>query len=249
MDKLKALRTNDALNVINENRLNELSKEALEKKYGRNEVLFEEGEKSHYVFVLVSGLVKCVKRAFDGRNITVELYFPGDLIGEFFCLSGASYTFSAETVSEASVLAIRKDRFISAVSENPSLGERIMSIASRRLIISYNKLAETVSEKIEQRLARAFLYLSARTGAEIPLIGTELAGLVGSTLETTYRVTSSMRDLGIIKNTRGKVKIIDIAKLRLLAEGMPVNVKHQVSNKKQHKAEPVGYAMLKESYA
>ena len=43
----------------------------------------------------------------------------------------------------------------------------------------------------------------------------------GTTTETAIRVTSQLKERGIINSVRGKIIILDEAKLRLLSEGPP----------------------------
>jgi CRP-like cAMP-binding protein len=45
--------------------------------------------------------------------------------------------------------------------------------------------------------------------------------MVGTTIETTIRIMSSLKDRGILRSVRGKVIILDEKKLRLLSEGPP----------------------------
>jgi len=63
--------------------------------------------------------------------------------------------------------------------------------------------------------------LSAKLGLSLPFTRQEIADMAGTTTETAIRVMSQLKDRGIIRSVRGKVIILDEAKLRLLSEGPP----------------------------
>ena len=47
----------------------------------------------------------------------------------------------------------------------------------------------------------------------------EIADMVGTTTETAIRITSRLKDRGIIRSVRGKIIILDEDKLKLFSEG------------------------------
>ena len=94
----------------------------------------------------------------------------------------------------------------------------------KRLRAAQEKIEEFVNDKVEQRIAKLLIALSARMGSEIPFTRQEIAGMVGTTIETTIRVTSRFKEAKVIRTTRGNIIIIDKQKLGLLAEGPPLEI-------------------------
>ena len=82
-------------------------------------------------------------------------------------------------------------------------------------------VSEILPERVEQRLVSVLLMLSAKLGPTIPFTRQEIADMAGTTIETTIRTMSILRDRGIIRSVRGKVIILDEQKLKLLSEGPP----------------------------
>jgi CRP-like cAMP-binding protein len=78
-----------------------------------------------------------------------------------------------------------------------------------------------VGERVEQRLARTMLMLASKMGPTLPFTRQELADMSGMTTESAIRVTSRLKERGIIKTVRGKITILDETKLTLLSEGPP----------------------------
>jgi len=74
---------------------------------------------------------------------------------------------------------------------------------------------------VEQRLARTLLMLSAKLGSTLPFTRQEIADMAGTTTETAIRITSQLKERGIIGSVRGKIIILNETKLKLLSEGPP----------------------------
>ena len=128
---------------------------------------------------------------------------------------------SARVVSATCLLGIKKADFLNFLAKYPTVSLRIIAILSGRLRDAQSRLRDLAGERVEQRLARMMLMLSARLGATLPFTRQELSDMAGTTTETTIRTLSQWEDRGIVSSARGKVTIADETKLKLLAEGPP----------------------------
>jgi CRP/FNR family transcriptional regulator len=97
----------------------------------------------------------------------------------------------------------------------------IINVLGGRLRDAANRLKDLAGERVEQRLARILVMLSAKLGKTLPFTRQEIADMAGTTTETTIRLTTQLKERGIISAVRGKITIVDELKLRLLAEGPP----------------------------
>jgi CRP/FNR family transcriptional regulator len=119
------------------------------------------------------------------------------------------------------VLRIRREDFLSFVAQRPQVVLRIISVLGERLRDAQGRLKDLAGERVEQRLARTLLMLSAKLGATLPFTRQEIADMAGTTTETAIRFISRLKDGGIIRSARGSITILDKTKLRLLSEGPP----------------------------
>jgi len=143
------------------------------------------------------------------------------MFGEVAVFEDKPYPASAQSVSETRVVGIKRDDFLTFLANRPQVALRIINVLGGRLRDAQNRLRDLAGERVEQRLASVLLMLSAKLGLTLPFTRQEIADMVGTTIETTIRVMSSLRDRGIIRSVRGKVIIQDVEKLRLLSEGYP----------------------------
>src|SRR3712207_6041932 len=66
----------------------------------KGEVLFNEGEPGDSLYIVLSGKVKVVRRAADGRQNLIALMGPSDMIGELSLFDPGPRTATASAVTD-----------------------------------------------------------------------------------------------------------------------------------------------------
>jgi CRP/FNR family transcriptional regulator, nitrogen oxide reductase regulator len=201
--------------------LDELSALAREKEFQADAAVFWEGDDSEWFYTVVEGKVRVSKLASTGKEIVLAFFGPGEMFGEAAVFENKPYPASARAVSAIRLLGLRKADFNQFLLKHPSASLSIIGLLSSRLRESQSRLRDLAGERVEQRLARMLLMLSARLGATLPFTRQELSDMAGTTTETTIRVLSQWQERKIISSVRGKITIRDEVKLKLLAEGPP----------------------------
>ena len=111
--------------------LAELAGRGLLRRYRKDTVLIEEGDRGDALYIIVSGRLRAFSSAANGREITFGIYGPGEYLGEM-SLDGGPRSASVETV-EASVCAVvtreALDRFI---DERPAFAFELLAKVIRR---------------------------------------------------------------------------------------------------------------------
>jgi CRP-like cAMP-binding protein len=194
---------------------------ATERKLVAGEYVFWEGDPAEWFYVIALGSIKVTKMSSQGKETILSFFGPGEMFGEVAVFQDRPYPASAQTQSETRLLGIQKSVFIQFLSSHPLVALHIINILSGRLRDSQNRLRDLASERVEQRLARILMMLSAKLGQTLPFTRQELSDMTGTTTETTIRILSQWKQRGIISSTRGKTHIANDTKLRLLAEGPP----------------------------
>lgn len=219
--KAEVLKKSLIFSSLNEDELQELATLAVERHLVPAEFAFWEGDAAEWFYLVATGRVKVIKHSSLGREFIVAFFGPGEMFGEVAVFEGKPYPASAQAVAETNVLGIRRDDFLSFLAGRPQVALRIINVLGSRLRDAQNRLQDLAGERVEQRLYRTLLMLSAKLGATLPFTRQEIADMAGTTIETTIRVMSRLKDRGIIRSTRGKITIVDETKLRLLSEGPP----------------------------
>lgn len=206
---------------LNEDELAELAKLTIERSFVSDEFIFWDGDAPEWFYIIAEGRVKVVKHSSLGKEFIIAFFGSGEIFGEIAVFENKPYPASAQTVAETKVLGIRREDFLSFLAHRPQLALRIISILGGRLRDAQSRLKDLAGERVEQRLARTLLMLSAKLGSTLPFTRQEIADMAGTTTETAIRFMSRLKDGGIIRSTRGKIIILNETKLRLLSEGPP----------------------------
>ena len=220
-DRVEVLRQSFIFSTLNDKELGELANLASEYSFGANDFVFWDGDSPDRLYIVVEGKVKVIKHSSLGKEFTIAFFGPGEMFGEVAVFENKPYPASARAATEARVLGIKRNDFLSFLASRPQIALGIINVLSGRLRDAHTRLRDLAGERVEQRLASLLIMLSSKLGLTLPFTRQEIADMAGTTIETAIRVMSNLRDRGIIRSTRGKVIILDEQKLRLLSEGPP----------------------------
>lgn len=202
--------------------LEQLAGIAADRRYGRGDAIFLEGDEGDGLYVVISGRVKVFKLSPDGKEQTLHLFGAGEPFGEVALLAGRRFPANADALEESRVLFFPRDAFAGLIRENPSVALNLLALLSVRLR-RFTALIEDLSLKeVPGRLSAYLLYLSReREGqAELSLDVTkaQLASLLGTIPETLSRILGRMSRQGLIGLDGRRIRILDRPGLEALAE-------------------------------
>ena len=220
-DKTQILRSSFIFSRLNDNEIAELANLATEHSFTSNEFIFWDEDAPEWFYIVAEGRVKVLKHSSSGKEFIIAFFDPGEMFGEVAVFEDKPYPASAQAVADTKVLGIRREDFLSFLTQRPQVALRIISVLGGRLRESQSRLKDLAGERVEQRLARTLLMLSTKFGPNLPFTRQDVADMTGTTIETAIRVMSRLKDGGIIRSVRGKIIILDEVKLRLLSEGPP----------------------------
>lgn len=221
MDKAEVLQKSFIFSGLNEGELAELAGLASERNIASGEFIFWEGDAPEWFYIVAAGRIKVLKHSSLGKEFIIAFFGPGEMFGEVAVFEDKPYPASAQTAEDTRILVIGRQDFLTFLTQCPQVALRIISILGGRLRDSQNRLKDLAVERVEQRLARTLLMLSAKLGTTLPFTRQEIADMAGTTTETAIRFMSRLKEGGIIHSTRGRITIVNETKLKLLSEGPP----------------------------
>ncbi len=113
---------------LSQRHLRRLAKSAAEYRYNDGVTVLEEGAKSESLFVILQGGAKAVRK---GR--TVGHFGKGDFFGEIALLDGGPRTATVVAEGHLHCLVLPRKEFRQVVTEDPSVGLKVLEGATRRL--------------------------------------------------------------------------------------------------------------------
>jgi CRP-like cAMP-binding protein len=179
-------------------------------QYGRNEVIFTQGDASEHVLYVQSGGVKLSVLSKTGKEAVVAMLGPGDFFGEG-CLAGQTVRMgSATAMTPSAILRVEKAQMVRLLHRQHEMSDRFIAHMLTRNIRIEEDLVDQLFNSSEKRLARALLLL-ARYGREedamtrtLPKLSQEtLAEMVGTTRSRVNFFMNKFRKLGFIEYNGG----------------------------------------------
>jgi thioredoxin reductase (NADPH) len=130
-------RGGDAAPVLSASELSEIAAFGTEEPMRVGQLLFQAGEASYDLFVVLEGEVEVVR--FDGADaLVIATYGPGGFVGELNLLTGQRRSVSCRVTVAGRVLVVAEAEFRRLMSVRPALAETIFNalVARRELLRS-----------------------------------------------------------------------------------------------------------------
>jgi CRP/FNR family transcriptional regulator len=193
--------------------------------FDKGEVLFSEGDASDYLYTIVAGRVKVFKSTARGTDVILELFGPGDPVGAVAAYEGRAYPASAMALEPTTCVLIPRQAFFGLLEAYPSLVRGLLVGLTHRLVELTSRLTELSGGKVEGRLARFLLKLSADMGQPrgdgtfipLSLSRQEIADMIGTTIETSIRIMSRWGKEDIVRTEKDGFTILDRPALEAVA--------------------------------
>ncbi|HMV42767.1 MAG TPA: cyclic nucleotide-binding domain-containing protein [Leptospiraceae bacterium] len=136
------------------------------RSYMQNQMIFSENEPGQDLFILQKGKVKITK-IIKGTDVLLNIMKPGDIFGEMALLDNKPRSASAIAMEDADLLAINKANFESMVQTQPQLMSKIITVLSERVWNAYKKIANSMIEDMNGRIADMLLTIVEKNRVKI----------------------------------------------------------------------------------
>jgi CRP/FNR family cyclic AMP-dependent transcriptional regulator len=204
-------------NNLSKEELTQLAQIARERRFDRGQVIFYEGDLGGSLYIIVTGSVKIVIMADDGREHILGLLHQGDFFGEVSLIDGEPRSATAIALDNVSVVMISRDDFIRLLRENPEMSLKIMVTLCERLRKTDKHVESLAFLSAPGRVAQVLLNLAESHApgqdknitVSHKITRQEFASLAGTSRETLTRVLMDFQDDGLIKLEKNKIHIYD----------------------------------------
>lgn len=223
-DLLKRVRYFGALPAAE---LRRLAARCVQRGLGPGEVLFEEGQPCHGLFIVAEGSVEVQQTSLRGREQVFHTDGPGATLGEGPLFDRGGYIATAVATEPTQVLFLRRGDLLDLCRRHPAVALFILETMARRM----RRFAEIVSDlafrPVPERLAR-YITALARSIApvaelDLELTQAQLAARLGTVRELVARALAQLEESGVIRRKRTRIVVRDPARLAALARGEPLD--------------------------
>jgi CRP/FNR family transcriptional regulator, cyclic AMP receptor protein len=182
-------------------------------KYGKDQIVFSQGDSANAVFYIQSGKVKLSVVSQQGKEAVVAILGEGDFFGEG-CLVGKTLRLTtAMSMTESVIVRLEKSAIVRVIHEEPAFAEMFIAHILGRTIRVEADLVDQLFNSSEKRLARLLLLLAnfGKDSKPVPVIAKisqeTLAEMIGTTRSRVSFFMNKFRDLGLIAYSGGGIEV------------------------------------------
>lgn len=183
------------------------------RRFGRNEVIFHEGDPGDTLHVLLKGQVAVRVTTPLGDVAMLRVLHPGQVFGEFALIDAAPRTATIVALSSTETLSLHRQHIDELRRSHPHIDELFLGeiVAEVRRLSSL--LLEVMYAPVDKRLYRRLAELTRDDAGDGPvtveLTQEDLAQLTGTTRPTINKALRSAEAAGLVKIERGRIEILD----------------------------------------
>lgn len=207
-------------NIISKNDgLAELKKIIAERKsrfFKKNQVVHYEGDGATGIYLVLSGKIKTIKMAEDGRELMTGLYRAEDFLGINIILSNSPHDDTATALEDSYLCFFPKAQFDELLRLYPDVAGKFLKILSNEIRNKDAYLLQLAYQSVRKRIAEAILRLIRKENDATDCINIsrdDLAALSGTASETVSRTLTEFKNEGLIEKKGSFMKILNHKKI------------------------------------
>lgn len=185
------------------------------------EHVFCEGDPRTHVYRIEDGVIALSKVLSDGRRQIIDFAYPGDYIG--LGMFG-DHVFDAQATCACKVKCLPTSQLEHDAARDPALAFRLYNAVSAELSAARRLLVSVGQGTAMERIASFLIELKGRGGhteedlINLPMRRSDIADLLGLTIETVSRTLTKLRMMRVIEFQNGNdVRILDSNRLEEIA--------------------------------
>jgi CRP/FNR family cyclic AMP-dependent transcriptional regulator len=186
------------------------------------QALFYEGDPGHALFLIRAGQVKIVGVAGNGQELLLNVYGPGEYLGELALLDDAPRSATATALDRVEALLLYREDFLALIERRPLAARAVMGRLAQMVRRLNEQVQDVIGLDVPGRIAKTLLGLAERQGKvtpegiriALPLTREEFAQLVGAARTTVSTVMSGFRERGILSVDREGITLHEPDRLR-----------------------------------
>ena len=202
-----ALKTFPLFQGLSDDTLAMVSRSAMMRRIPRGQSVVHAGERSDFVYLVLTGNLKVVVSDEDGREVILTILGQGELFGE----QPRSATVVA--VMPSDLVMIAKNDFRTIMQGNFEVAWRIMANLADRLRNADRKIESLALMDVYGRVARLLLEMSEEVNGDAVVVRKitkqDIAKMIGASREMVSRVMKDLAAQGLIEETGAGIVLRD----------------------------------------
>ena len=190
----------------------------------RKQNIFVQGNIPQYVYIVRKGKIKVFIIGENGKEQIIRVAKEGDTLGYRSLLNDDKYFATAVAIEDCELCAVTKTFFFDEIERNPILAKDTLTLLSKQLRISENRMFSLAYKSVKERVAEGVIMLADAYGIDddgktisVQLYRKDIADFAGITVETAIRNLNDLRKNNIIEIDNKRITINNEPELRSIA--------------------------------
>jgi CRP-like cAMP-binding protein len=178
-------------------------------------VLFDQGEESDGLYIVITGIVRIYLTAGDGREATISLLEDGEMIGEISLLDGLPRSAGAAALTETKLIFIPHRPFCELLDASPKLTRQVMIMLCERLRAANGQMDQAIFHDLRHRLLmllRQIAVIHGRVEKDVSVVDMDLtqgmlAQVLGASREAVNKQLRALAKEGRVAMDGGQIHV------------------------------------------
>ncbi|NMG16201.1 Crp/Fnr family transcriptional regulator [Aromatoleum bremense] len=208
-----ALKTFPLFQGLSDDTLAMVSRSAMMRRIPRGQSVVHAGERSDFVYLVLTGSLKVVVSDEDGREVILTILGQGELFGEMGMFGEQPRSATVVAVMPSDLVMIAKNDFRTIMQGNFEVAWRIMANLADRLRNADRKIESLALMDVYGRVARLLLEMSEEVNGDAVVVRKitkqDIAKMIGASREMVSRVMKDLAAQGLIEETGAGIVLRD----------------------------------------
>lgn len=186
--------------------------------FKKDDIIYEEGQHSNFIYLILKGVVKCYKLDEQGKELTTALHKEDDLFGYTSFTQNIAYQETATAIKDVEIVGLSKNELQSVLNKNHKVTLELIELLTDNLAIVKDQLLQMAYSSVHKKTASTILKFAEKLNRApkdpIKISRNDLASVAGIATETLIRTMSSFKKQGLIEIEGRNIKIVDLEKLQ-----------------------------------
>jgi len=172
------------------------------RKFQKNAVIIQEGDSGDSLYVILAGRVKVYASDENGREVIIEIFGPGEYVGEMV-LDGGLRSASVMTLEPSTFSVLTRNELREHIAQHPDFAIYLISRLIKRTRNATNNIKTLALMDVYGRVARFLLSLAVERDGKLVVpekfTHQDIAERVGSSREMITRIFKDLSSGGYIE--------------------------------------------------
>jgi CRP-like cAMP-binding protein len=177
--------------------------------------LFDQGDESDGLYVIVSGIVRIYLTADDSREATINLLEDGEIIGEMALLDGLPRSAGAAALTDVKLIFIPREPFLDLLDNSRKLARQIILTLCERLRAANAQVDQAIFHDLRHRLLvllRQLAIIHGQVDADVAVVDLDLtqgtlAQMLGASREAVNKQLRALAKEGRLEMDGPRIRV------------------------------------------